>query len=186
MLLAESLEGRRAVEAAVDSVFRYRPVRSVQYLIPASMDADDVLMAESVETAESGVLFSGGDGNVCLRWSMRGFKESLWLGPFDATESGPWSPNVKTADVGSHWGSLVGATIERSVVCWQRVADVYSVWSIRFDTDSGSFSIALGEIDYETGDLSYIPDTLVVIFNEAVGRRYHPAVSEVSSWGTLN
>ncbi len=86
--------------------------------------------------------------------------------------------------VDRHWQVIVDLPIEKTVVCWQRLTEeLETVWSIRLDTCAGSVAVALGEIDFESGQLSYIPDCVVAIFSEAAGRGYQPRASGAISWG---
>lgn len=185
MFLATTEDERRAAADAVASLLVGFRIDSVQYLRPAAMRGIESQEGQGFEHAEAGLTLSDADGESrSVRWAQRGFDEGLWIGESSAREpGGAWVPDVNAIPVPS-WKTFEGSTISSIAVAWQRIAPArYSIWSVRLDLADRSVAIALGERDPESGQLTYIPDCVVVIFNDGVGRRYRPPASLSSAWG---
>jgi hypothetical protein len=185
MLITESEAERVQVELTIRRSLVSFDVTSVEYLLPASMEVSELAEGDGVRQVEAGVVLRGVDGERVIRWSMEGEKEALWLSELLTNDGLLWAPDVWRVPVGEPWSVLTGASIENVAIGWQRASgEIQSVWSLRLDTAGGSVVLALGEIDWESGRLSYIPDCVVAIFDPVLAEEYRPQSSVVSAWGT--
>lgn len=184
MFLATTKEERCAGAGAVAALLVGFRIDSVQYLRPAAMRGLESQKGWGFEHAEAGLTLRNADGeNRSFRWTQRGFDEGLWIGESFETMASGWVPDVNAIPVPS-WKAFEGSTISSIAVAWQQIAPArYSIWSVRLDLADRSVAIALGERDSDSGQLTYIPDCVVVIFNDSVGRRYRPPASLSSAWG---
>jgi hypothetical protein len=182
-LVAGSVTDRREVRRFLEGALIGFTIGSVEYLLPDSMDAESRDQFVGFDQAEAGIILRGDDREIHLRWSQEGFSESLWVGASSGGED-LWSPNVRREAVGGKWNALIGFSIEEIVECWlPSVGDLESVWSIRLRAGGQFVVIALGEVDYESEMPTYVPDCVVAIFGEDVGRSYHPWAGVPSAWG---
>ena len=185
MFLATTESERGAVAGAVASLLVGFRIDAVRYTRPAAMRRLEIQKGWGFEHAEAGLTLSNADGESRgVRWAQRGFDEGLWIGESSETEpGGAWVPDVNAVPAPS-WNLFEGSTVSSVAVAWQRIAPArYSIWSVRLDVADRSVAIALGERDPDSGQLTYIPDCVVVIFNDGVGRRYRPPASLSSAWG---
>lgn len=181
-LVAGSLLERQEVELFLERTLIGFTIRSVQYLVPESMDLDSIGQFEGFDQAEAGIVLRGDDSEIHLRWAQEGFTESLWVG---ASSPGAdlWSPHVRRVTVGGIWEAFTGFPIEKIAEGWLPLeGDRESVWSLCVRVNGRFFAIALGEIDHESGTPTYIPDCVVAIFNGDTGRSYHPWAGVASAW----
>jgi hypothetical protein len=185
MLIAASEAERARIEFSIRRSVVSFVATAVAYLLPASMEVSELVEIDGVGQAEAGVVLVGVDGERVIRWSMEGQREASWLGKRWSNEGLLWAPDVWRVPADSRWRDLVGEPIVHVAVGWQRVSvDLESVWSLRLDTASGSVVVALGEIDWESERLWYIPDCVVAIFDEELANDYRPRSSAASAWGT--
>lgn len=183
-VIATDYESRSEVRLEVASLLEGFQFGAVEYLMPEGL-ADSVLTVGSgFEHAESGVVLIGADGQCrTIRWSQNGFDEGLWVGAGGPTDDGAWVPDVKSVGVLSWARRGLGNGVVRVVPVWQEVGDSrYSIWSIRLELTVGAVVVALGERSFETGRPTYIPDCVLVIFDEEVARQYKPLANTCSAW----
>lgn len=178
--------GRPQIAEAVVSRLSGFAVTRVAYLIPATMAGNTRPHASGFEIAESGVrLIDPAGRHRDIRWAQDGFDEGLWFGE----QTGPdderlWSPNVQLVDSNSWPHRGQSSVVERVTVIWQQIGPSrFSIWSVRLLLGGESIVVCLGERDYETGLPTYIPDCVMVLFDEQVAREYHPSASFDSAWG---
>lgn len=174
---------RSEVESFVEETLVGFTVLSVKYLIPESMDPESLGHFVGFDQAEAGVALVGDSREVQLRWSQDGFTESLWVGP-PTNDTTLWSPHTREVAVVGGWEGLIGFPIEEVVHRWLPLAEeVEAIWAIRLRVGGRAVSVALGEVDYESGSPSYVPDCVLAIFDEPTGRAYHPWEGVTSAWG---
>lgn len=135
-----------------------------------------------------GVELQMGPGvTVRIRWAMTNFNEAITLRRHTRHNESDGLKMINVSDA-AEWRLLLGEVITEAAATWH-VPNEYAtetVWSIRLAFGKvGSVVIALGECDYKTRRISYIPDSLVVIFDEVLAREYEPPASIGSSWGSL-
>lgn len=119
-------------------------------------------------------------------WAMDGVKEGLAV---ELREKA--SPGREVAedavDVGGirEWGPFLGHSISGAAIAWHVPhEDVPEVpWSFRLDfANSASVVIALGEADSsKVSGLTYMPDSLVVVFDLNLASSYRIPSSTVSA-----
>ncbi|WP_157577061.1 hypothetical protein [Saccharomonospora iraqiensis] len=150
-------------------------VQAVEYYVP---DGESWPFGHSsrriheVDMAIRIVLTCGSD--VSLWWSMRGVDEGLAIG-VGGPESGviPLSGSSVLVSDNYDWESVLGSPIKD-------VAPVFHVpnpgcspmpWAYQFTFGkSKKVSVALGVI--QNGEIAYLPDSLVVIFDERIDHAY--------------
>ncbi len=178
--------GREKIAEGVVSLLEGFVVSSVEYLTPASLTESTRIRGNGFEHAEAGVRLINSEGaHRDIRWAQDGFDEGLWFGE----EAGPddeqfWSPDVRSDEVSS-WPQLGPCpVIERATLVWQQIGPSrFSAWSVRLTLRGESVVVCLGERDYETGRPTYIPDCVLVVFDEQVAKDYRPLASFSSAWG---
>jgi hypothetical protein len=107
----------------------------------------------------------------------------------DDVEVGP-SLTLTDVSKAKEWLPLIGNRIS-SIGISSQVSDdsgIPTLWALRFSLESEvSFVAALGEID-ELGlqaHLGYMPDCLIVIFEQNLAEMYEITASESNAWGNL-
>lgn len=170
-----------AAEIAGESLDR------VAYLVPGTSDVTKRRHYNSFDEVDMGVELTTVSGSkFCFMWVMDDVKEGLRLG---RAEPGSRPVPFKRLDVSSEpeWAELRGKTTTGVALAWHRPCDeaLEAVWSVRLRFDRTSVVIALGEAAHDRQTICYIPDSLVVIFDEVVARSYEPLSSQGSSWGGL-
>ena len=178
--------GRQELAERVVSLLEGFVISSVEYLTPASMAGSTRIRGNGFEHAEAGVRLINPEGaHRDIRWAQDGFDEGLWFGE----EAGPddeqlSTPDLRTDEVSS-WPRLgPSPVVERATLLWQQIGPSrFSGWSVRLTLRGESVVVCLGERDYETGRPTYIPDCVLVVFDEQVARDYHPSASLSSAWG---
>jgi hypothetical protein len=154
------------------------PVTRARYRLPSGTD----LAAEDVHDIGSAVELALGSGRVlALSWGTPGLDEGLAI---EVREDGTDDDRVDVSD-DPHWSAVVGNPIEELAVAFFEYHYDSSVrpWSFRVSVSGGgSATVALGETD--GAEISYLPDNLVVIFDEARARDYRIVDALQSAWGT--
>lgn len=186
MRAATDSAGRQEIAEGVVSLLEGFVVTSVEYLTPVSMTGSTRIRGNGFEHAEAGVRLVNSEGaHRDIRWAQDGFDEGLWFGE----DAGPgdeqlWSPEVRSVEV-SLWPQLgPSPVIDQATVVWQQIGpSLFSAWSVRLTLEGESIVVCLGERDYETGRPTYIPDCVLVVFDEQVAKGYHPSASFSSAWG---
>ncbi len=173
------------VEAAIAALLNGFVFDRVEYLVPANMVGFELERGQGYEHAEGGVRLVGVDGeDRIIRWFHAGNEEDLWIGlEPDPSAELCWVPEVVSVEADS-WGLTSGGeTVVRSSVAWQEPCPGAStVWSVRLDLTGGSVVVCLGEQDYNSKKPIYMPDCVIVIFDEQVALEYHPHHTLHSAW----
>lgn len=89
---------------------------------------------------------------------------------FKATETQAWAPFVD---------EVVQSVEAQWQVSWEAAPE--TIWAFRLDFPSGSVVVALGTDDPQ---LDYMPDELVVVYDESKAKAFKPPHVEKSAWGT--
>jgi hypothetical protein len=120
-------------------------------------------------------------GRFTVTWAMTGPLEGLALLGTETPYPG-LADEVIDATGREAWTRFQGQPITSVGLAWQVSGDgcPESVWAMRFDFPQGSVVVALGE---PGPPIDYMPDELVVIFDEEVARAYRPPHVSESSWG---
>ncbi|MGH9338550.1 MAG: hypothetical protein ACRD1R_02925 [Acidobacteriota bacterium] len=125
-----------------------------------------------------------GGAKLAVSWEMDGLNEGLSIN-LDSGDSNSEDRQGELVDVSTTdgWKRVLGRKIEGLAFASHIPNDgcPEALWSIRLDlSGTASVVIALGEM---RGDhLGYLPDGLVVIFNEVEARSYRILSSSQSSW----
>ena len=153
-------------------------VTQVRYRLPSGTD----FAAEDVHDVGSAVELALGSGRVlAVSWGTPGLGEGLAI---EVRAGGADDEGVDVSD-DPHWSAVVGEPIEELAVAFFEYYDDSSVrpWSFRVGVSGGgSATVALGEAD--GAEISYLPDNLVVIFDEATARNYRIVDALQPAWGT--
>ncbi|MFG1620206.1 hypothetical protein ACGFI3_46295 [Nonomuraea wenchangensis] len=160
------------------------PFMSVYYSVPP--DGVSQYPDTGIHEVDHAVILTFGSHNIRVSWSIDGYREGL------ITESSPsrlpsLGESLRDLEVSgiAPWKRLQGATF-KSLSFRDYTPEVGSPpvpWAARFDfIDAPSFVIALGEI--VESEIEYHPQSLVVIFDEAIARAYRPFLGSGTSWGT--
>jgi hypothetical protein len=162
-------------------------VTGVRYVMPTGVGwtADDAL--DNVHEVEMGVEVVVGSGRVLtLEWATPGIDEGLSIAVRDPGESPEGPGNRVDVSDDARWAGIVGHRIDHLAVAFFEHYDDASVrpWSFRISVDGGAgATVALGEID--GSEIGYLPDNLVVIFDEATARGYRIADALQPAWGSV-
>jgi hypothetical protein len=125
----------------------------------------------------------GAHGAVSVTWATLGNVEALAVVPapyFTGVEHVVLDASDREA-----WRNHIGRTVVSVATAWHTSNDGYpeSIWSVRLTFDTGSVVIALGELS-RSSQLDYMPNEIVVVFDESLARAYHPHHVTESSWGS--
>lgn len=172
ILLAQTRGQRKVVEAHVVSMFKGLTLRSVSALIPESMNDTEMSTLEGVWQVEAGIILECDEGRRVVRWSMDGGRAALWVGHHLTDEAEFFSPYVKPV--------LLEGALEVSPSVIVNVESYWadagsgqkSVWAICFTMERLTLSIALGEIDWQTKALTFIPDSVLMIVDDQISAGY--------------
>ena len=172
--------------AAIATLLIDLELEAVAYMRPLALRGQDRIVGSGFEHAEAGVRLIGSGGrSIVARWAQSGVDEFLWIGDSMDAVVGDWVPEIEEVEVAS-WRSVIGKRIVSVGVAWQRIEDTkYEAWSLRLDFEPESIVIALGERDWPSNEVTYIPDCVVVIFDPPIARAYTPAASIGSAWCEL-
>jgi hypothetical protein len=136
-----------------------------------------------VESVSTAVILQFQDETVArFHWHLRPPSEYLALGPW--LPGDPTSP-TREVDVSDRW-SVIGASLTSYSLAHQQIGDSLSPWSchLRFGGELHMI-ISLGE-QTESGDLTYIPDSLLVMDTPARARTYWPRAALTSALGATD
>lgn len=116
-----------------------------------------------------------------VTWAMLGEFEGLAILSDAASYSGA-ADEILEANDREAWRVHHGDTIMSVGAAWHVTGDdcPESLWAVRLDFSVGSIVIALGTAD---PNLDYMPDELVVVFDNALADSYRPRHVSESSWG---
>lgn len=132
----------------------------------------------------------------CAAWVMggvprtsgrvRGDMQGLFVGPGTVHDLFPIvETTTEQVGVGVDWTGHLGSTVTDVTTVWCETErhGVLSMWAARIDFESAdSVVVALGRA--AGNDIEYHPTSVVVIFDESLARRYVPAASRLSAWGS--
>ncbi|CAM5595877.1 MULTISPECIES: hypothetical protein [Streptomyces] len=122
---------------------------------------------------------------LSLSWAMDGLREGIAIEFREPGESDADLPG-DTIDVSDHvdWGRFLGANIEEISPAWhipnKGCPEMPWAYRLRFSNES-NLVIALGASDGER--FTYMPDELIVFFDESLAASYRIPGSETSSLG---
>jgi hypothetical protein len=125
---------------------------------------------------------------VTVMWMMDGVREGLGF-VLDPDEQFYEDENLHTLDMSNEprWTSLLHQSVSSTGASWQ-ISDENaprSIWSFRINFRNGrSVAIALGESNELSTGLIYQPDSVAVIFEEPIARRYRILASAEPAWGS--
>lgn len=159
---------------------------SAQYAVPASAGWKNHSDLDHVHEVDMGVNLVTKSGlTLELSWSTPGREEGLALA-LDRTGECTSNELIDLVDVGGklEWSGIIGHSIKSVGISFYVHADDSSVrpWSFRIEvSDAPSVTIALGEVSDNT--LHYMPDNLLVIFDETIAQWYLIPDSPQSAWG---
>lgn len=161
-------------------------VVGVRYLVPGGAQWPDGRADGFVHEIDHGVeLMLSDDHVLCMQWQMDGENEYLRVSLRSPTHETSDNTLIDAIDVSSapEWTSLLGGSISSIRISWH-IANTgcpRSVWAIRFDVETGaSFVVALGEV--RDGVPTYLPDSVLVIFDREDAETYRTAGSSTSAW----
>ncbi|MFG1842639.1 hypothetical protein ACGFH8_29915 [Micromonospora sp. NPDC049175] len=163
-----------------------RRFRGVTYFVPPGLEwVEEDSPAGAVHVADMGVSLRFDDLTFNVAWSMNGFNEGLAVAtdPVDPLFFGRSAVAVDASAI-PPWPSRLGHAVEGISWAWHQPGDDCPelLWAVRFDFGvTGSAVIALGEVD--DGTPRYMPDSLLVLFDENLARSYVIPAGESSSWG---
>ncbi|MEU4476204.1 hypothetical protein [Micromonospora sp. NPDC023888] len=164
-----------------------RRLRGVTYFVPPGLEwVEEDSSAGPIHVADMGVSLIFDDVTLNVAWSMNGFNEGLAVVATDTVDPLFFGRSAVAVDAsGIHpWPSRLGHGVEGISWAWHQPCDDCPdlLWSVRLDFGApGSAIIALGEV--EQGTPRYMPDSLLVLFDETVARSYLIPAGEGSSWG---
>jgi hypothetical protein len=120
-------------------------------------------------------------GRTTITWAMLGELEGLAILDEDEPYSG-LADGVVDASHREAWGGHIGDSVISVGAAWQVSGDdcPESLWAVRLGFSTRSIVIALGIAD---PDLVYLPDELVVIFDQSLAASYRPRHVRDSSLG---
>ena len=162
-----------------------RQVVEVRYHVPVGVAAGGVSDSGMVDDVEQAIDLMVDDGSVVrAQWEMRG--ELEFLSVVRASGTDLIGSFVDTVDVsgGDSWGRILGRTVSGVGVAWHASGseELRAPFAIRLDFHGAtSVVIALGEL--VGGVPSYLPDGVLVIFDETVAANYVFPGAESPAWG---
>ena len=161
---------------------------AARYAVPAGVSWEGYGGLEHVHEVDMGVELVTESGLVLgLSWSTPGREEGLSLA-LDRAGECPSNELIDLVDVSgqSEWSRVLGRLVEVVGVSFHVHADDSSIrpWAFRIGASGGtSVTVALGEVSDNV--LRYMPDNIVVIFDEAVAREYQIPSSSQAAWGEI-
>jgi hypothetical protein len=122
----------------------------------------------------------GIDGFMLITWSTPGSIEGL-----SVAQGMPYPGNsylVHDACKREAWCNHIGTKVVGLGASWQTLwmAALDTLWALRLDFESGSVVVVLGEVNPV---LTYIPDEIVVVYDESMARSFRLSDASSSAWG---
>lgn len=150
-----------------------------------STGALEDLAIDSVYLDFASATSAQGKTSLRITWAMNGVIEglSITLAGGDSLGEGVHLVDMTAA---GPWSTTVGLAVEAVGLAWHRAnaGSPLSVWGIRFSlSDRRILVIALGSM--QGGIAEYLPDELVVFFDEESAASYRPLASISSAMGVL-
>lgn len=161
---------------------------SARYLLPSGMGWGGGGDLDHVHEVDMGVeLLTESGIRLELSWSTPGVGEGLVIA-FGAVMDCSEGQRLSSVDVSrdDQWSAILGYSVESVAIafCFHDFTSSMRPWSFRLGlSGSSSVTIALGEI--REGRLQYMPDNIVVIFDEATAQLYVVPNSPESAWGEV-
>lgn len=178
----------------IESFDDLRPGLVVEQLTYYSFDFSLPLSQQPTFDEAADVVLDFSDGTVArFTWYMKGLEERLTIGSHAMSTDGPEytedpeeNAGRRKIDATDRW-SMSGLVLSGHELVYGKSPEGASEpWSCRLDFDKGrSLVVALGEYG-ESGEPTWMPDSLLVTSDRAVAESYRPIASEASSWGTTN
>lgn len=180
--------GTQSLSAAAETLSRLvgHEISEVRYLSPSTADAALMSNSQVVDQVSMGVWlrFASGSGLI-LRWKMNGVSESLTA---DFVDSEPLWQALGLREFASsseaRWSGLVGSRILAVGMSTHRPDESCprQLWAVRLSLETHrAVVVALGELSPE--GLSYMPDSVVVIFDPTVAAEFKIPAGESEAWG---
>lgn len=163
-----------------------RGLWNVVYFVPPGLErVEEDSVGDAIHLVDMGVSLVLDGLTINLAWSMDGPEEGLAVAtdPLDPMFFGRSAVPIDANGI-SPWPSRLGHTIEGIAWAWHQPCDDCPdlLWALRVDFGApGSAVIALGDV--EDGTPRYMPDSLLILFDEDVARSYAIPAGEGSSWG---
>ncbi|MCE7080656.1 hypothetical protein [Streptomyces sp. ST2-7A] len=161
-------------------------VRTVRYVVPQGEEWPEGHREDRAHEVDMAIELSMESGAVLvLSWAMDGFNEGVAIEfrhPEESSTDLPGDP----IDVSGHadWRNFLGVPITGIKIAWHIPNEgcPEMPWSYNFDfSDGSSLVFALGEA--EGAGFTYMPDSLLVIFDESIAAAYKIPASTTSSRG---
>jgi hypothetical protein len=163
-----------------------RRLRNVTYFIPPGLEwVEEDSIGGAIHVVDMGVSLVLDGATLNVAWSMDGFNEGLAVAtdPVDPLFFGRSAVAVDASGI-LPWPSRLGCVIQGISWAWHQPCDDCPdlLWSVRVDFGApGSAVVALGSVEY--GTPRYMPDSLLVLFDENLAKSYLIPAGEGSSWG---
>jgi hypothetical protein len=129
------------------------------------------------------ITLDDGTGAI-VSWAMDGLVEGIDL-KIQPKSDGLLEIDEVDVTASDEWRNLVDRVIEQVAVGWHIPNEgcPNTLWCVRLSLSKGAMvAVALGQLDHDI--VQYQPDELVVLFDEAAARAYHPPASTDSAFGT--
>jgi len=178
---------RREIEHAARTMVG-SSITAVRYIFP-EFSSPQLTSYDGFDTVLKGVELSSPRHVIAAMWWMEGVKEGLHF-VVDPYEEFYDDESLQLLDVTSEsqWALIRASSVGSVALSWH-VPDgdaPWFVWSFRLNFESGlSVTVALGDVDEVRGRLTYQPDSVAVIFDEIVARRYRILAGPESAWGSV-
>lgn len=160
----------------------------VRYAASKFLDSELYSSYTGFDTVLKGVELASTSEPITVMWMMEGVREGLGF-VLDPDQQFYEDESLRTLNLSNEprWTPLFHQPVISTGVSWQ-VSDEdapRSIWSVRLNfADQRSLTIALGAVnDLNTGP-TYQPDSIAVIFDETIARRYRVLASDESAWGS--
>lgn len=131
-----------------------------------------------------GVEIAWDDGTCEFKWLMRGEREGLAV-VFDPTAADLERDRVRAVSLpqSRSWANLFGRSVAGVGASWHvPTVGVEAVWAVRLQfNDNHRLVLALGE--WRDGQIRYIPDTVVAIFDATIAAEYKIPAAHEPAWG---
>ena len=163
----ESLIGKRLVGVK----YHYLPAADTHEYAGTESGFDSDLAAIDLDFGER--------GTTIITWATDGMNQGL--ANLNGESYTGLATEVLDAADRDAWGMSIGDRISTIAVAWHFSGDdcPESIWAVRIGFSVSSIVIALGTANQE---IDYMPDELVVVFDETLARLYRPAsASEICS-----
>jgi hypothetical protein len=155
---------------------RLRAVHYEQFDWEEAPSADSIV--DSVSTSVT--LDFNNDVSFRLGWLVEEGFECL---TGSARADGRLRPLTRLVDASERWRGLLGARVIDQHISFQRTDWGVQPWACRLDFDSSlALVVALGELA-PAGNVTYIPDALVVTSSRDLALNYRPYAATGSAWG---